>query len=75
MGVRLARSGEGKTEPWSVVHAVCKECSFPTEFKVLNAESGLCTVCGSVNRLALLKLDDGSFVAATNKEPQEGAEE
>ena len=75
MAVRLARSGEEKTEPWSVVHAVCKECSFPTEFKVLDAESGLCTVCGSVNRLALLKLDDGSFVAATNKEPREGAEE
>jgi hypothetical protein len=69
MGVRLARSGEEKAEPWSIVHAVCEECSFPTEFKVLDADTGLCTVCGSVNRLTLLKLDDGSYVATTNKEP------
>lgn len=69
MGVRLARSGEAKGEPWSVVHAVCEECSFPTEFKVLDAKSGLCTVCGSVNRLVLLKLDDGSYVVSTGKEP------
>ncbi len=69
MGVRLARSGEDKAEPWNLVHAVCEECSFPTEFKVLDDQTGLCSVCGSVNRLALLKLDDGSYVAATRKEP------
>jgi len=69
MGIRLARSEEERVEPWSVVHAVCEECSFPTEFKVLNAETGLCTVCGSVNRLALLKLDDGSYIAASGKTP------
>jgi len=69
MGVRLARSGVRKTEPWAVVQAVCEECSFPTEFKVLDEQSGLCSVCGSVSRLVLLKLRDGSFVATTRKQP------
>ena len=69
MGVRLARSGARKTEPWAIVHAVCEECSCPTEFKVLDENSGLCSVCGSVNRLVLLKLRDGSYVATTRKEP------
>jgi hypothetical protein len=69
MGIRLGRSGEERTGGWSVVNAVCEECSFPTELKVLDENSGLCTVCGSVNRLALLKLADGSYVAATGKEP------
>jgi len=67
MGVRLARSGVRKSEPWALVHAVCEECSFPTEFKVLDDKSGLCSVCGSINRLVLLKLNDGSYVATSSQ--------
>lgn len=69
MGIRLARSGEEKTGGWSIVHAVCEECSFPAEFKMLGDDKGVCSVCGSVNPLTLLTLDDGSLVAATRKQP------
>lgn len=69
MGVRLAQSGESKTGGWSIVYAVCEECELPAEFKVLGPESGVCSVCGTVNRLALLKLEDGSYVASTGTEP------
>lgn len=68
MGIRLARTDEARDPPWSLIHGVCEECDFPTEFKVLDDETGCCTVCGSINRLTLLKLDDGSYVVATSKE-------
>lgn len=69
MGIRLGRSGEERTEPWTVVNAVCEECSMPTELKVLDEKHGLCSVCGSTNRLVLIRLDDGSYVAGTGQQP------
>ena len=73
MGVRLAMSGEEPTEEMESVHGVCESCGFPTELAVINERQGVCRVCGSVNRLVLLKPDDGSYVAATGSEPDQQA--
>ncbi|MEN8144272.1 MAG: hypothetical protein ABFS14_04915 [Gemmatimonadota bacterium] len=69
MGVRLGQSGEERAEPWTVVNAVCEECNMPTELKVLDQKRGLCSVCGSINRLVMIRLQDGSYVAGTGQQP------
>jgi len=69
MGVRLVMSGKEGTEKMESVHGVCESCGFPTELAVINERQGVCQVCGSTNRLVLLELDDGSYVAASATEP------
>jgi DNA-directed RNA polymerase subunit RPC12/RpoP len=69
MGVRLARSELTGSEPWETVHGVCESCGFPSELAMVGEASARCTLCGSVNRVVLLKLDDGTRVAATGATP------
>lgn len=69
MGVRLARSEEQKAEPWPTAHAVCEGCGNAVELEVLDDRHGFCPVCKTTNTLILMHLDDGSYVAATRKEP------
>ena len=69
MGVRLARSELPKKEPWETVHAVCESCGFASELAMVDTASARCTLCGSINRVVLLELDDGTRVAATGAKP------
>lgn len=67
MGVRLARSGEDKTEPWPHVSAVCEGCGNEVDMEVLDGEHAFCPRCGTTNTLVMLPLDDESFVAVAGK--------
>ena len=67
MGVRLARSGEPKKEPWKTVHALCDGCEATTDLEVLDDRHAFCPICKTTSTLVLIHMDDGSYVAATRK--------
>jgi formate dehydrogenase maturation protein FdhE len=69
MGVRLARSEEPKVEPWHTVRALCEGCGNMEDLEVLDERHAFCTVCKTTNTLVMIHMDDGSYVAATRKEP------
>lgn len=64
MGVRLARSGLHHKE-WSTVDALCEGCGRVMPLEVLGPDTAYCEVCGTTNRLVIMKLDDDSAVAIT----------
>jgi hypothetical protein len=64
MGVRLARSEYEPDEGWRTIEAFCDGCGRVAEQQVLDAQHAHCAACGSVNRYVILKMDDGTYVAA-----------
>ena len=62
MSVRLARSHLSRSEPWPLVHAGCTCCGGVADMAVLDHSHALCPLCGSTNTMALLKLDDHTYL-------------
>jgi hypothetical protein len=69
MGVRLARSEFEPDGGWHTIEAYCDGCGRAVEQQVLDDRHAHCPSCDAVNRYLILRLEDGTYVAAGSAAP------